>query len=262
MQRVVGVARRLFNMHPSARVVLISVAAAALSALVVGIAVNASARPAVFVTSPAASSSTSSTQPAVITSGDATVARKPDLASISVGVQSRQSTAAAAQSDLANKASKLIAQAKALGIADKDINTAGYSVGPYYSASGETISGYQASEQLLLKWSSVDTVGKTVDALVQQGGATNVGVSFGLTDPKAAQAEARTLAIVDAHSRAQAMASAAGVKLGQVIHVSDLTLSGYPSPVYDIRAAAPAATQLPVGELNVTVTVEVDYAIA
>jgi uncharacterized protein YggE len=261
LQRVVGFARRLFKMHSSARVVLVSVAAAALSALVVGIAVTASARPAVFVTSPAASSSTSS-QPAVITSGDATVAKKPDMASISVGVQSRQSTAAAAQSDLANKASKLIAQAKALGIADKDINTAGYTVGPYYSPGGETISGYQASEQLLLKWRSVDTVGKTLDALVQQGGATNVGVSFALTDPKSAQAEARTLAIVDAHGRAQAMASAAGVKLGQVIHVSDLTFSGYPSPMYDIRAAAPAATQLPVGELNVTVTVEVDYAIA
>lgn len=249
-------------MYPSARVVLISVATASLFALVVAVAVAASARPSVFVTSPTASSSTSSTQPAVITSGDATVAKKPDMADLSVGVQSRQSTASAAQSDLANKAAKLITQAKALGIADKDINTAGYSVGPYYSASGDTISGYQASEQLQLKWRSVDTVGKALDALVQQGGATNVGVSFGLTDPKAAQAEARTLAIADARSRAQAMASAAGVKLGQVIHVSDLTYSGIPSPMYDIRAAAPAASQLPVGELNVTVTVEVDYAIA
>lgn len=249
-------------MHSSTRVVLVSVAMASLFALVVAVAVAASARPAVFVTSPAASSSTSSFQAAVITSGDATVSKKPDMASISVGVQSRQSTASSAQSDLANKAAKLTAQAKALGIADKDINTAGFSVGPYYSPGGETITGYQASEQLQLKWHSVDTVGKALDALVQQGGATNVGVSFGLTDPKAAQAEARTLAIADARGRAQAMASAAGVKLGQVIHVSDLTSSGLPSPIYDIRAAAPAATQLPVGELDVTVTVEVDYAIA
>jgi uncharacterized protein len=184
------------------------------------------------------------------------------MASISVGVESQQSTASAAQSDLANKAAKLIARAKALGIADKDLDTAGYSVGPYYSSSGQTIVGYRASEQLQLKWHSVDTVGKTLDALVQEGGATNVGVSFGLADPKAAQAEARTLAIADARGRAQAMATAAGVKLGQVIHVSDLTFSGSTSPVYDIRGAAPAATQLPVGELNVTVTVEVDYAIA
>jgi uncharacterized protein YggE len=98
---------------------------------------------------------------------------------------------------------------------------------------------------------------------VQEGGATNLSVGFGLNDPKAAQAEARALAIGDAHSRASAMAAAAGVKLGQVVRISDVSFSGYPSAGYDMKAGAPAAsTQLPVGELNVTVTVEVAYAIA
>lgn len=249
-------------MHSSIRVVVLSAATALLFALLVGVAVAASSRPTVLITSPTASSTTTSVAAGVITSGDGTVSKKPDMASLSVGVESRQPSAAAAQSDLANKAANLIARAKALGIADTDINTAGYSVGPYYSPGGQTISGYQASEQLQLKWHSVDTVGKALDALVQEGGATNVGVSFGLADPKAAQAEARTLAIADARGRAQAMAATAGVKLGQVIHVSDLTFSGYPSAAYDPRAAAPVATQLPVGELNVTVTVEVDFAIA
>jgi uncharacterized protein YggE len=58
------------------------------------------------------------------------------------------------------------------------------------------------------------------------------------------------------------MASAAGVRLGAVIRVSDLTSSGLPSAGFDVGAAAPAATQLPVGELTVAVTVEVDFAIA
>ena len=48
----------------------------------------------------------------------------------------------------------------------------------------------------------------------------------------------------------------------QVIRVSDLTSSGLPSGGLDVGAAAPAATQLPVGDLTVTVTVEVDFAIA
>jgi uncharacterized protein YggE len=98
--------------------------------------------------------------------------------------------------------------------------------------------------------------------LVHEGGATNVSVSFGLADPKAARAEARTLAIGDAHSRAQAMASAAGVKLGQVVRISDVTFSGYPSASFSPKAgAASDSTQIPVGELNLTVTVEVAYAI-
>jgi uncharacterized protein YggE len=210
------------------------------------------------LSSPAASSASES---GVITSGDATVSKKPDVAFLSVGVESQQSTAAAAQSDLASKAAKLIARAKALGIADKDTSTSGYWVGPYYSSNSQTISGFRASEQLQLKWHTVDTVGKALDALVQEGGATHVSVSFGLADPKAARAEARALAIADAHSRAQAMASAAGVKLGQVLRVSDVTFSGYSSASFAPKAAAADTSQLPAGELNVTVTVEVVYAI-
>jgi uncharacterized protein YggE len=248
-------------MNSSIRVALASIAGASLVAVLVAVAVVAAARPPVFITSPAASSTTS-IESGVFTSGDARVSKKPDTAFLYAGVESQQTTASAAQSDLAGKAAKLIARVKALGVADKDLNTAGYSVGPVYTPTGQTISGYRASEQLQITWHSVDTVGKALDAIVQEGGATNVGVSFGLADPKAAQAEARTLAIADARSRAQAMATAAGVRLGQVIRVSDLTSSGVPSARFDVGAAAPAATQVPVGELSVSVSVEVDFAIA
>src|SRR5207249_6691038 len=102
------------------------------------------------------------------------------------------------------------------------LSTAGYWVGPVYAPAGETITAYRASLQLVAKWHNVDTAGKAVDAIVQEGGATNISVSFGLEDSKPAQAEARALAIADARSRAQAMASAAGVRQGQVLRVSDL----------------------------------------
>jgi len=245
-------------MPQSLPLVVVSVAIATVCALVVAVVVVAAGRPPVLMSAPAASSVVES---GVITSGDATVSKRPDIAFLSVGVESQQSTASAAQSDLATKAGKLIARAKALGIADKDTNTSGFWVGPYYSSGGQTIASYRASEQLQLKWHAVDSVGKALDALVHEGGATNVTVSFGLADPKAAKAEARTLAIVDAHSRAQAMAAAAGVKLGQVVRVSDVTFSGNPSASFS-RAAAADSTQIPVGELNLTVTVEVAYAIA
>jgi uncharacterized protein YggE len=248
-------------MTSSIRVALVAVASAALVVLVVLVAVMAAGRPPVFISSPAAST-TSSIESGVFTSGDASVSKKPDTAFVYAGVESQQSTAAAAQSDLATKAANLIARIKALGVPDKDLNTSGYAVGPIYTPSGQTISGYRASEQLQVTWHDVNNVGKALDAIVQEGGATNVGASFGLADPKAAQAEARTLAIADARSRAQAMATAAGIRLGAVVRVTDLTSSGLPSARFDVGAAAPATTQLPVGELTVAVTVEVDFAIA
>jgi hypothetical protein len=248
-------------MTSSIRAALVAVASAALVVLVVLVAVMAAGRPPVFISSPAAST-TSSIESGVFTSGDASVSKKPDTAFVYAGVESQQSTAAAAQSDLATKAANLIARIKALGVPDKDLNTSGYAVGPIYTPSGQTISGYRASEQLQVTWHDVNNVGKALDAIVQEGGATNVGASFGLADPKAAQAEARTLAIADARSRAQAMATAAGIRLGAVVRVTDLTSSGLPSARFDVGAGAPATTQLPVGELTVAVTVEVDFAIA
>lgn len=246
-------------MTSSVRVAYVLVAGALLAVLVV---VVAAGRPPVFITSPAASSTTSSIESGVFTSGDASVSKAPDTAFLYAGVESQQATASAAQSDLASKAAKLIARVKALGVADKDLNTSGYAVSPTYAPNGQVVTGYRASEQLQITWHDVSSVGKALDAIVQEGGATNVGASFGLADPKVAQAEARNLAIADARSRAQAMASAAGVRLGAVIRVSDLTSSGLPSARFDVGAAAPAATQLPVGELTVAVTVEVDFAIA
>src|SRR5216683_1162851 len=249
------------NMPSTLRSVAFSAGVATLCALTATLAVLAVTRPSILLAAPSASSTTSTFDPGLITSGDGLVSKKPDLALISVGVESKESTAAAAQQDLAAKAGKLIARAKALGIADKDINTSGYFVGPNYISSN-TIDGYRAFEQLRLKWHDVDTVGKTLDALVQEGGGTQISVGFTLADPKVAQAEARSLAIGDARSRAQAMAGAAGVKLGKVLRVSDLSVTGYRSANYDLgAAAAPASTQIPVGQLDVQVSVEVDFAI-
>lgn len=242
------------------QLVVIPVAVATVCALAVA-AVALAGRPSVILAAPSASTPNSNLGFGVLTSGDATVSKKPDLASISVGVQSQQGTAATAQSDLANKANKLISRIKALGVVEKDLTTSGYWLGPLYGPSGQTVIGYRASEQLLFKWHNVDTVGRALDAVVQEGDATNASVSFGLTDPKAAQAEARSAAIADARTKAQTMASAAGLKLGPVVRVSDLSLR-YPSPLVYQGAPARDSTQIPVGELTVQVAVEVNFAIA
>src|SRR5258708_17222843 len=192
-------------MTSSIRVPLASVAGALLAAVVVVVAAGG---PRVFIASPAASTTTSSFESGVFPSGDASVSKKPDTAFLYAGVEAQQSTASGAQSDLANKAAKLIARIKALGVADKDLNTSGYAVGPMYTPSGQTVSGYRASEQLQITWHDVNTVGKALYAIVQEGGATNVGASFGLADPKSAHAEARTLSIANPHPPPQALPTA------------------------------------------------------
>jgi uncharacterized protein YggE len=244
------------------RPVVISIAVAIVSSLVVALVVVSANRQTTIIAGPSASSANAPLAFGVLTTGDATVSKRPDEAFISAAVQSEQSTAAAAQSDLAAKSGKLINKIKALGVADSDVSTSGYWVGPVYRYD-QNISSYRADEQVRIKWHNVDSVGKALDALVQDGGATRITVGFGLADPKAAQAEARTAAIADARAKAQAMASAAGVKLAQALRVSDLVSnSRYPGPFEFAGAASTNSTQVPVGELAVQVTVEVDFAIA
>ena len=250
-------------MSPAFKQALVVGTFATLCALTVSLAVGMANRSPLVLTVPASTITTNpGTQLGIMTTGDATVSRRPDIAFLSVGVQAQASTAAQAQRDLASLAGKLIATAKGLGIPDKEINTSNYSIGPFYTPDGKAISGYRASEQLELKWHNVDSVGKALDGLVQNGAAGQVNVSFGLADPKGAMAEARTLAIADARSRAAAMAKAAGVNVGQVLMVADYSVSARtPSVGYAAAEAAPQ-TQVPVGQLDVQVTVEMQFAIA
>jgi uncharacterized protein YggE len=210
----------------------------------------------------AGSSSSAGPNLGILTNGTASVTKQPDLALISVGVDAQAPSASQAQQLLASKATKLVAEAKALGIASNDIDTAGYSISPTYLAPDYThVSGYAASEQLSLKWHDVNTVGKALDGLVQEGDGDRIYASFTLADMSAAEAEARTLAIADAKGRAEAMAQAAGVKVGVVLRISDLSSPNIYYP--NIASAAPSGqTQLPVGTITVSASVEVDYAIA
>lgn len=230
-------------------------------ALAVAAVVVASNRPALVLTAPSATATTTIAQ-GILTGGDATVSKKPDLAIVGAGVDAQAPTASAAQSDLNAKAGKLIDRIKAVGVADGDLNTTGYWIGPVYAPEGQTITGFRATEQLQLKWHNVDSVGRALDAIVQEGGATNIYVSFTLNDPKPAQAEARALAIADAKAKASAMASAAGVKVGQVLQISDLSSTSRVPYPYIASGAAAAPTQVPVGQIDVQVSVEVDFAIA
>ena len=65
-------------------------------------------------------------------SGTGTVTLKPDVADLHLGVLINRSTVKAAQADAAGAMTRVIAALKALGIADKDIQTSNVSLQPTY----------------------------------------------------------------------------------------------------------------------------------
>jgi uncharacterized protein YggE len=205
--------------------------------------------------------------PGIITTGDATAKVRPDIAVLTVGVTAQAATAAEAQVQAAQRMAKVLERAKQLGISDQDTKHGGYSIQPQYAYGpnqAPKITGFQATQQLVLVYRKVDDAGRALDTLVQNDGATNASLQFALEDPKGAQADARKKAVADAKAKAQAMADAAGVRLGNAISVSDQ--SSGPGPMFDavkrLEAMPGAAqTQIPVADLDIVIRVTVQFAI-
>ena len=191
----------------------------------------------------------------------------PDLATVSVGIQSQAPTAAAAQSQASAAMTKIIAAVKKAGIAETDMTSQWVSLQPQYaySSGGTTpprVTGYQANQSLSIKVRQIESTGPVIDAAVAAGATQVNGISFSVSDPTAATAQARSAAMADAKKRATALAQAAGVSLGSVIAITEVSA---PAPVPymagDLRATADAATPIQVGTTDLEVDVTATFAI-
>jgi uncharacterized protein len=110
----------------------------------------------------------------------------------------------------------------------------------------------------------LDQVGAVLDASVRAGANSIGGISFTVEDSSEAYNQALEAAFASARSRAQALASAAGVQLGDVQTISSY-VSGGPIPVVrDARVQVELmAADVPIspGQTDITVEVSVIFAI-
>ena len=210
-----------------------------------------------------------SDMPRIITvSGEGEVHAAPDEAMLSAGVVATARTAAAALADNAKAMNAVFATLRSAGIPEKSMQTSGFNVSPQYAtdkdgAQTQRITGYQVSNTVNVTVDDLSKVGPTLDALVASGANSIGDISFGIKNPKAAMAEARSLAVADAIDRAQTLAKAAGVTLGPITSIGES--GGYepPRPMYRMAAmaAAPAQTPIAAGEQSVTANVSITWAI-
>jgi len=151
-------------------------------------------------------------------------------------------------------------------IATRDIATQSISVFPEYSYpdnSTPVISGYRASQSFSITVRAAATAGAVVDAIVDAGGANvmiNGASPFVLDNAKATDL-ARAEAVKSARAKAASYAKLLGVKLGRVVFLNEQS-SPNPFPVFGVTAKAEdSATQIDLGQQEVTVLVTVRWAI-
>jgi len=203
----------------------------------------------------------------ITVTGQGQAVAEPDMAVISIGVQTQGQTAGEALRQNSTAMAATIKKLKSLGIAERDIQTSGLSVNPRYdyerNRTNPQIIGFNASNNLTVRLRDLDKAGKVIDQAVQSGANSLGGIAFTFADPKPLYEAARNDAVATARANAQLLTDAAGVKLGQVLTIQDGYVSApAPQPMMVRRSMeADASVPIQAGESAVTASVTIVYQI-
>jgi uncharacterized protein YggE len=201
----------------------------------------------------------------LIVQGDGKANAAPDMATIVLGVETHNASAAGAAAENARLMNSTVAALLKAGIKEKDIQTSTYSLTTQQevpTAAGEKPKPpeFVATNQVTVQLNDTSGVGKVLDAAVSAGSNSIQSISFGLRDPSPERDIALTMAIGDAKRKAMVAAAAAGVKLGRVLEVSENY--GFVSPAASRAVAFNVATPIQPGEMEVSASVTLTYEIS
>ena len=205
--------------------------------------------------------------PSIVVTGNGMVRAEPDVAYVRLGVTSRARNAREAQAQTNAAIAKFYDALAALRIERKDIQTSQLTLNPYYENQPNQmprIAGYEASNVLTVRLTDFSKIGPVIDAGVDSGVNNMQGVSFGLVDDTRSRLEALRNATREARAKAEAIASALGVQLGDILMVSEG--GGYvpPMPMYDRGMVAEMKSEGAIvspGQMDVNANVTIRVAI-
>ncbi len=215
--------------------------------------------------------STGTQQQGIWVSGEGKVYVQPDLATLTLGISAQEASVAQAQSGAADAMNKVMAALSNAGIDPKDIQTRDFSIVQVTrwddKSQEQVVIGYRVDNTVVVKVRALDKVGAIIDAVAEAGGdLTRIqGIDMSLEDPTAVYAQAREKAVADARGKAVQLAEQFGVKLGNLVYVTESQFSvpimkaadGMTAGMESVRAPTPISP----GELTVTLNVTAQYAI-
>ena len=230
--------------------------------------------------------------------GNGKASGAPDIAVVSMGVESVEETAAAARANAARAMQSVMNALTRAGIADADIQTRHFNINPRYQSveiercdddngersegeqAGTTektcytiwesrLTGYSVSNQATVKIRNLDDVGTIIDQVTEAAGnpVRINGISFNIEDPQPLRDEARADAVADMKRKAKMLAELSEVKLGRLVYLNEGGAYSPPQPLYERAEAAFAMadsfeTSISPGQLDISVTVQGVFLIA
>jgi uncharacterized protein len=191
---------------------------------------------------------------------------RPDTALVHIGAEARAPALADATADVDRRMREVLARVKALGVAEADIATVTYSVDPLMVPRSREedparIAGYRVANVVEVRVRDLAAVGRILDGAIAAGANTLPSLQFTVNDRSGPESRARLLAVRAAAAKATQIAGAAGVRLGDLVLLSE---GGGVRPLvqqarYTTLSHAPGPVEP--GQLEIEVTVEAQYLI-
>ncbi len=185
--------------------------------------------------------------PHIVTSGTASVAAVPDIATLAIEVNIAAKDAASAKKQADQRVAQYLSFLEQNGVAKNDISSANLRTQPDYDyQNGKSVlKGYRAVRTVEVTLRQLDKLNSLLDGALKAGLNEIRSVSLGVAKPDAYKDKARKAAIDDAIHQAQSLAAGFHSKLGPVYSVRYHVSNYQPSPMVRMMKAdaAPVSAQ-------------------
>jgi uncharacterized protein YggE len=191
----------------------------------------------------------------------------PDIATISIGVHNEDESATRAVDGNNAQVIEVTDVLLEIGVEEEDIKTSNFNIYPEQrlDESGNQVGTiYVVDNTVFVTVRDLSALGALMGSVVEAGANSIFGIQFDVADKTQALSQARKLAVENAQVKAEELAQAAGVALGEIQSINEF--GGIPVPVFEGQGGGgleATADQVPVnlGQLSLTVEVSVTYHI-
>lgn len=197
--------------------------------------------------------------------GQGSVRTPVDRVELSVGVEIDRAEPGSAFQAAATSVSAVLSVLADAGVDSRHVRTTDLRLGPRtnYQDGREVVLGYVSGQRLIAVTEGLAGVPRLLGDLAMTGieGVRFDGISFSTGDITEYLAQARELAMADAHRKAADYARLASRELGPVLSVSEAPRGGGPAPVGKRAMAMSADMSVAAGEGSTELAVQVVFAL-
>ena len=208
----------------------------------------------------------------IVVIGEAQIAATPDKAVITLGARHVAKSAADALGETSKTVAAILSRMEKMGVERANMQTSSLTLNPVwrqgkrYDDDGSVLNpiGFEASNSVTVTLLDLARLGEALDQVARDGANSFSSFRFGLIDPEPIQDRARAAAVADARRKAELYALAAGLKLGEVLLITEEmggSGGGFPPPVMEM-AARSSSVPIARGEITRRSSVKVVFSIA